>query len=59
MTKVEEKKYIKALRKRIKDGDELDDEEHEFAIEHDLIQGVSISFIVFGHLVRPNASACS
>jgi elongation factor 3 len=37
MTKVEEKKYIKVLRKRIKDGDELDDEEHEFAIEHDLI----------------------
>ena len=37
MTKVEEKKYIKMLRKRIKDGDELDDEEHEFAIEHNLI----------------------
>ena len=37
MTKVEEKKYIKALRKRIKDGEELDDEEHEFAVEHDLI----------------------
>jgi len=37
MTKVEEKKYIKALRKKIKDGEDLDDEEHEFAAEHDLL----------------------
>jgi elongation factor 3 len=37
MTKVEEKKHIKMLRKKIKDGDELDDEEHDFAIEHNLI----------------------
>ena len=37
MTKVEEKKYIKALRKKIKDGLDLDDEEHEYAAENDLI----------------------
>jgi hypothetical protein len=37
MTKVEIKKEIKRLRKRIKEGEELDDEEHEFAIEHELI----------------------
>jgi len=37
MTKVEIKKEIKRLRKKIKDGDELDDEEHEFAIEKELI----------------------
>jgi len=37
MTKVEEKKYIKMLRKKIKDGEDLDDEEHEFAAENNLI----------------------
>jgi elongation factor 3 len=37
MTKVEEKKYIKMLRKKIKDGDDLDDEEHEYAAENNLI----------------------
>jgi elongation factor 3 len=37
LTKVEIKKEIKRLRKLIKDGQELDDEEHEFAIEHELI----------------------
>jgi len=37
MTKVEEKKYIKMLRKKIKDGDDLDDEEHEYAAENDLL----------------------
>jgi len=37
LTKVEVKKEIKRLRKLIKDGQELDDEEHEFAIEHELI----------------------
>jgi elongation factor 3 len=37
LTKVEIKKEIKRLRKLIKDGAELDDEEHEFAIEHELI----------------------
>jgi elongation factor 3 len=37
MTKVEEKKYVKMLRKKIKDGDELDDEEHEYAAENNLL----------------------
>merc|ERR1711871_523206 len=37
MRKVEEKKYIKMLRKKIKDGEDLDDEEHEFAAEHNLL----------------------
>jgi elongation factor 3 len=37
LTKVEIKKEIKRIRKMVKDGQELDDEEHEFAIEHELI----------------------
>lgn len=37
LTKVETKKEIKRVRKKIKDGDELDDEEHEFAVENDLL----------------------
>jgi elongation factor 3 len=37
LTKVEEKKMIKAMRKKIKDGDDLDDEEFEFATEHNLL----------------------
>jgi len=37
LSKLEIKKEIKRLRKKIKEGDELDDEEHEFAIENELI----------------------
>jgi elongation factor 3 len=37
LTKVEIKKEIKRIRKMIKDGDDLDDEEHEFAIEQELL----------------------
>lgn len=37
LTKVEEKKAIKAMRKRIKEGVELDDEEMDFALEHNLL----------------------
>jgi len=37
LTKVEVKKEIKRIRKMIKDGQELDDEEHEFAIENELL----------------------
>jgi len=35
-SKREEKAMIKKIKKMIKDGDELDDEEYEFATEHDL-----------------------
>jgi elongation factor 3 len=37
LTKVEEKKEIKRLRAKIKAGEELDDEEHEFAIAQELL----------------------
>jgi elongation factor 3 len=37
LTKVETKKEIKRIRKMIKDGQELDDDEHAFAIENDLL----------------------
>ena len=37
MTKVERRSTSKCYVREIKDGDELDDEEHEFAIEHNLI----------------------
>jgi elongation factor 3 len=37
LTKVELKKEIKRIRKKIKDGDDLDDEDHEFAVENELL----------------------
>lgn len=37
MTKVEEKKEIKRIRQKIKSGEDLDDEEHDFAINNNLV----------------------
>jgi len=37
MTKVEEKKEIKRIRQKIKSGEDLDDEEHEFAIAQAIV----------------------
>ena len=36
MTKVEEKKHLKLVRKKLKDGIELDDDEMDFAIANEL-----------------------
>ena len=37
LTKVEIKKEIKRIRKMLKDGLELDDDEHEFALANELL----------------------
>jgi len=37
LTKVEEKKEIKRIRQKIKSGEDLDDEEHEFAIAQSIV----------------------
>jgi len=37
LTKVEEKKEIKRIRQKIKSGEDLDDEEHDFAITNNLV----------------------